>query len=103
MVRFHHPLFQIYILLGGLYSYYTDTSSLSHDYVDVKFEINFVSNRQEQGDIIFFDDYHDELFPGIVKAVHELKQSGEYSIEIIVGDENRGYAIATKGKNIVSK
>ena len=53
--------------------------------------------------LFFFDDYHDKLFPGIVKAVHELKQSKEYSIQIIVGDENRGYAIATKGKNIASK
>ena len=75
----------------------------SHEYIDVKLEIDFVSNRQKKGDIIFFDDYHDKLFPGIVKAVHELKQSKEYSIQIIVGDENRGYAIATKGKNIASK
>ena len=44
----------------------------AHDYEDVKLEIGYVVPRQKKGDIIFFDDFQETFFPGIVKAVKEL-------------------------------
>jgi hypothetical protein len=52
--------------------------------------------RQQKGDIIFFDDYQLEYFPGIVKAVEELEKDGSYRMNTIAVSEQRGYAIAEK-------
>jgi hypothetical protein len=48
------------------------------------------------GDIIFFDDYQLEYFPGIVKAVKELESNNSYRVLTIVANDQRGYAIAEK-------
>ena len=68
----------------------------AHEYEHVKFEIDHVVLRQKRGDIIFFDDYQESYFPGIVKAVNELKAKGLYRIESILANQQRGYAIAEK-------
>ena len=68
----------------------------AHDYEDVKFEISYVVPRQHKGDIIFFDDYQESYFPGIVKAVREIEAEDKYVIETISVNEQRGYAIAEK-------
>jgi len=68
----------------------------AHEYEDVKYEINYVSKRQKSGDIIFFDDYQKKYFPGIVKAVQELQTDGHYTVETIIANDQRGYAIAEK-------
>jgi predicted O-methyltransferase YrrM len=67
-----------------------------HDYEDVKSEVCYVRQRQEKEDIIFFDDYQQEYFPGIVKAVGELESDGSHHINIVVASDQRGYAIAEK-------
>ena len=67
-----------------------------HEYEDVKFEIDHVVPRQKKGDIIFFDDYQESYFPGIVKAVEELEMDGSYRMNTIAVSEQRGYAIAEK-------
>jgi predicted O-methyltransferase YrrM len=67
-----------------------------HEYEDVKFEIDHVVPRQKKGDIIFFDDYQESYFPGIVKAVEELEKDGSYRMNTIAVSEQRGYAIAEK-------
>ena len=67
-----------------------------HDYEDVKSEVCYVRQRQEKEDIIFFDDYQQEYFPGIVKAVGELESDGSHHINIVVANDQRGYAIAEK-------
>lgn len=67
-----------------------------HDYEDVKLEIDHVVPRQKKGDIIFFDDYQESYFPGIVKAVEQLDKDGSYRINTIAVNEQRGYAIAEK-------
>ena len=59
-------------------------------------EVEYLIPRQKKGDIIFFDDFHDTLYPGIVKAVEELEGSGKYSLKIISVNEQRSYAIGEK-------
>tara|TARA_B100000315_G_C14154142_1_gene397057 strand:+ start:73 stop:357 length:285 start_codon:yes stop_codon:yes gene_type:complete len=68
----------------------------SHNHEDVKFEISYVSFRQKKGDIIFFDDFQESYFPGIVKAVQELESEGSYMVKTISVNDQRGYAIAEK-------
>ena len=67
-----------------------------HDYRDVQYEVSYVRSRQKKGDIIFFDDYQESYFPGIVKAVKELDAEGSYRTNIIVANQQRGYAMAKK-------
>ena len=67
-----------------------------HEYGDLKLEIAYLVPRQKKGDIIFFDDFQENLFPGIVKAVKELAATGCYSLETITVNEQRGYAIGRK-------
>jgi len=68
----------------------------AHEYRDVQYEVSFVRSRQKKGDIIFFDDYQESYFPGIVKAVKELDAEGSYRTNIIVANQQRGYAMAKK-------
>ena len=69
----------------------------AHSYDDVIFEFNIVSKRQIKGDIIVFDDYTIDEFPGIVKAIDQIGQDFGYSLEkIIESNQNRGYVVATK-------
>ena len=68
----------------------------SHKYVDVKNEFNFVSNRQEKDDLIFFDDYTPGLFEGIVRLISEIESSGVYDVQKIFSSNNRGYVLARK-------
>ena len=68
----------------------------AHDYDTVCQEYSYISSRQKKGDIIFFDDYQKDYFPGIVKAVQELESAGLYRIEAIQVNNERGYAIAIK-------
>ena len=67
-----------------------------HTYQDVIIESNYVSSRQEKGDIIIFDDYNNKYFKGVIKAVKEFSSSNNYELEIIKGLENRDYAIVKK-------
>ena len=68
----------------------------SHDYDDVKYEFNFIKSKQKRGDIIFFDDVTKGHFDGVVELINEIKQAGEYEVEIINSSNFRGYAVAKK-------
>ena len=68
----------------------------SHDYDDVKFEYNFIKNKQKKGDIIFFDDVTEGHYDGIVKLIEEINLSNQYEIQKIKSTDFRGYAIAKK-------
>ena len=48
----------------------------AHDYFNVKFEYEYVKERQKPGDIIIFDDVTPHLFDGIVKLIDQIKKSG---------------------------
>ena len=67
----------------------------SHTYFDVKYEFKFVAKRQCKNDIIIIDDFNDQ-YPGLIKAVKELSNSFNYSLELISSLKNRTYAICTK-------
>ncbi len=68
----------------------------AHTYEYVQNEFNLIKEKQKKGDVIFFDDYSPHFFPGIVKAVDEICKTHNYSKEIIILSEQRGYAIAKK-------
>ena len=68
-----------------------------HEYENIIFEFKYINKYQESGDIIIFDDYNINFFPGIVRAVDELCNNYNYSKIIIDVNDQRGYAIATKG------
>lgn len=68
----------------------------SHEYEDVSFEYQYISNRQTKGDIIFFDDVTENKFNGIVKLINEISLTNSYNIIKLKSSEYRGYAIAEK-------
>ncbi|MFN8255582.1 MAG: class I SAM-dependent methyltransferase [Bacteroidales bacterium] len=68
----------------------------SHSFKDVMFEFNYLKKRQIKGDIIFFDDYSQNRFPGIVKAVDKICKEFGYSKQILSAGQNRAYVIAEK-------
>ena len=68
----------------------------SHNYEDVLFEFRQIGDYQLSGDIIVFDDYTPNIFPGLVKAVDEICESHDYKRTDIKGNSERGYVIAIK-------
>ena len=68
----------------------------AHTYKDVMFEFNQIKEKQMKGDIIVYDDYNEEKFPGIVNAVNKICQKYNYDKMIIKSSNERGYVIATK-------
>lgn len=68
----------------------------SHEYEDVKIDAEFVIKRQKKGDILIFDDYTLSKFPGVVKVVDEIVDSGKYSKHIFRADPTRSYAYCVR-------
>ena len=68
----------------------------AHTYEDVLREFDYVKEKQTSGDVIFFDDYTESKFPGIVKAVDEICDTHQYDKEVISANDERAYAIARK-------
>jgi len=72
----------------------------SHTYEDVIFEFNSITKYQKEGDIIIFDDYNEKDFPGIVKAVSNIADKKNYSVEIIRNfNTSRSYVVAKRLNN----
>lgn len=67
-----------------------------HTYEQVLGEFEFLKGRQKAGDIVFFDDYSPNMFPGVVKAVDEICLSEGYDKKTIALSDQRGYAIICK-------
>ena len=70
-----------------------------HTYKEVMQEFYYIKDKQLIGDIVIFDDYNPETFPGVVKAVNEICKKFSYDKKIIGSNTTRSYVIATK-KNI---
>jgi len=68
----------------------------AHTYEDVMFEFKQIQNHQKEGDMIVYDDYTPNLFPGLVKAVNEICEQYNYDRIILNANEERGYVVATK-------
>ena len=67
-----------------------------HEYKDVINDFESVNGRQETGDVIVFDDYTPNMFPGIVSAVNEICSKYNYTKQIVMAHQSRGYVIAVK-------
>ncbi len=68
----------------------------AHTYEDVMFEFFQIKDKQLEGDVIVYDDYSNNLFPGIVKAVDHICKEYKYERKDIFAADNRAYVIATK-------
>ena len=67
-----------------------------HFYDNVLTDGKNISKKQEQGDIIIFDDYTDSLFPGVVKAANEICEEFHYKKTKVFSSDERAYLIAEK-------
>ena len=65
----------------------------AHDYDDVKFEFDYVKNRNKKGDIIFLDDVTPGSFDGVVKLTNEIKEENLYRVIFLQSNPKRGYAV----------
>lgn len=67
-----------------------------HTYNAVRLEGDWVARRQKAGDMMVFDDYSPQQFPGVTRAVDDLCDRYSYSKRIIELDDIRAYAICTR-------
>ena len=68
----------------------------AHTYEDVIFEFQQIGDCQKTGDIIIYDDYTPEQFPGIVRAVDEICDTYHYQRDDLKAHTGRGYVVAVK-------
>lgn len=73
----------------------------AHSREDVLFEFNHVYDSQRIGDLIIFDDYTVEQYPGIVAAVDEICSSKNYQKHVLKAHQGRGYVVAIKQRSDV--
>ena len=66
-----------------------------HTFRSVMEEYLFVEARQDQGDVIVFDDVTPGVFDGVVAAVDAVRERGLYVVEKF-GRAERGYAVARR-------
>lgn len=68
----------------------------AHTYEDVMYEFNQLKDKQIKGDMIVYDDYSPNIFPGIVKAVDHICEQHGYRRYNITSEGERAYVLATK-------
>lgn len=70
----------------------------AHTYEDIHLEVASLQNKQQPGDMIFFDDYTLTQFPEVVKAIDEVCEKYQYSQEVLKCSEgpDKGYVVAVK-------
>lgn len=59
-------------------------------------EFQAVTRRQQPGDVIFFDDVTPKSYPGVVAAVSEIEQAGDYALQRLTISDQRAYAWGAK-------
>jgi predicted O-methyltransferase YrrM len=67
-----------------------------HDYATVIEEFRSIKRSQRLGDIIIFDDVVFEKYPGVFKAINEIKSTAEYNVKLLPLSSSRGFAIARR-------
>ena len=67
-----------------------------HNYENIIYETEHLSNHQKKGDIIVFDDYNKNQYPGLVEAVDQFCIKKSYSKKIIKGINARDYVVTSK-------
>jgi len=68
----------------------------SHTYDDVLFEFASIKNKQKSGDMVIYDDYSEEKYPGIVKAVNYICEEYSYSMKLVSLSKDRICVVARK-------
>ena len=61
----------------------------SHSFKDVFLEINYLIQRLDNNSILIFDDYDEELFPGVVKACNYLSSLNKHKSFELISIQNR--------------
>ena len=61
-------------------------------------EFEIVSNRQNIGDIIIFDDITQNQFLDLAKHILSIENEEKYLFEYLKSTDSRGYAITKKTK-----
>ena len=67
-----------------------------HTYDHVMAEFASIRGRQRPGDVLFFDDYNADAYPGVVRAADEICRSHAYAATTVSATRNRRYLIAEK-------
>lgn len=67
-----------------------------HTYDHVMAEFAGIRDRQIAGDVLFFDDYTPDKYPGVVKAVDEICLAHGYAPTVVTANAQRRYVIAEK-------
>jgi hypothetical protein len=68
----------------------------AHSYEDVIFEFSQIRELQQPGDIVVYDDYTPQQFPGLVRAVDEICTKNVYQRIDLQAHAGRGYVVAEK-------
>ena len=68
----------------------------AHTYEDVMFEFGLIHERQKVGDMLVYDDYTPQQFPGLVCAVNEICTRYKYHRIDLQAHSGRGYVVAVK-------
>jgi predicted O-methyltransferase YrrM len=67
-----------------------------HTYDHVMAEFASIRDRQAPGDVVFFDDYTPDAYPGVVQAADEICRTHGYSRNVVTASPRRRYLIAEK-------
>lgn len=67
-----------------------------HTYTHVMAEFASIRDRQTTGDILFFDDYTPDAYPGVVKAADEICRDHGYSRNVVTATRRRQYLVAER-------
>ena len=81
------------ISLGRIHIAFLDAA---HTYKNVLKESIYVSKYQKTGDLIIYDDFNKNKFPGLVKAVEFFSNNFNYKFQVLKGMDNRNYVISEK-------
>jgi hypothetical protein len=68
----------------------------AHTYDDIWFEGRAILGKQESGDVTIFDDYDQDVFPGLVRGINEVCEEFGYHTEPVRATKIRQYLIARK-------
>jgi predicted O-methyltransferase YrrM len=67
-----------------------------HTYEHVMAEFAAIRDAQRPGDLVFFDDYTPDAYPGVVRAADEICAVHGYAPRVISANPRRRYVIAEK-------
>jgi predicted O-methyltransferase YrrM len=67
-----------------------------HTYDHVMAEFSSIRGCQQAGDVLFFDDYTHDDYPGVVQAADEICRRHGYSTIVVAANSRRRYLIAEK-------